>query len=82
MHPHDNPAPGPSPGPISGFAATHCMICEAGWTRRSADGGVVVICLLDREKVWPQMIACDRYEPRLPEPDEDYSAPPAIRRAG
>jgi len=79
MSHHD--APALSPARISGFVATHCMTCEAGWTRRNSDGGVIVICLLDREKVWHSMIHCDRYEPRLPEPDEDYSEPPAIRRA-
>jgi len=47
---------------LSAFIATHCMTCAAGWTRTGRNGGVVVVCLLDRERVWPEMIDCDRYE--------------------
>jgi hypothetical protein len=43
---------------------THCATCAAGWTRRSKDGGIKVVCLLDREAVWPDMADCDRYERR------------------
>lgn len=48
----------------SSYVRTHCVICKAGWVRKSAEGGMVVICLLDREPVWPQMVNCDRYEAR------------------
>lgn len=57
-------APEDSSPTISGFAMTHCAICAAGWTRRGRDGGVIVVCLLDRETVWPDMEDCDRYERR------------------
>lgn len=46
---------------------THCATCAAGWTRQQKDGGVIVVCLLDREKVLPEMTSCDRYEPRQAE---------------
>jgi hypothetical protein len=57
-------APEDSSATISDFVASHCMTCAAGWTRRSAAGGVIVVCLLDREPVWPDMDGCDRYEQR------------------
>lgn len=57
-------APASTSPPTSSFAMTHCATCAAGWTRRSQEGGVIVVCLLDREKVWPEMNDCDRYEPR------------------
>lgn len=60
------PAPDASSPPTSSYAMTHCVTCAAGWTRRSAEGGVKVVCLLDRELVWPAMASCDRYEPRDP----------------
>lgn len=50
----------------SSFAMTHCVTCAAGWTRRSQDG-LLVVCLLDRERVWPDMVDCDRFEPRKDE---------------
>jgi hypothetical protein len=46
----------------SSFVETRCQTCKAGWTRQAKDGGVVVICLIDREPAWPQMVSCDRYE--------------------
>ncbi len=60
------PPPGPSPVPLSDYVRTHCTICAAGWTRRDAQGRMVVICLLDRMPAWDPMIDCDRYELRLP----------------
>lgn len=57
-------APGRAQPPTSSFAMTHCAICAAGWTRRGKDGGIKVVCLLDREAVWPDMADCDRYERR------------------
>jgi hypothetical protein len=46
------------------YATTHCMRCQAGWTRQGADGAKVIVCLLDREPVFANMTDCDRYEPR------------------
>ena len=66
------PAQAESPPKLSAFIATHCMTCAAGWTRRGQGGGVVVVCLPDRERVWPDMLDCDRYEPR----DGADAAPP------
>jgi len=48
----------------SDFALTHCMKCEAGWTRRGKDGAKVIFCLLDREPVWSNMTDCDRFAMR------------------
>jgi hypothetical protein len=48
----------------SDFALTHCMRCEAGWTRILANGTKTIVCLLDREPVLPNMAHCDRYELR------------------
>jgi len=59
----------PLPPTISGFAVTHCANCAAGWTRRGTNGGVIIVCLLDRKAVWAQIADCDRYEPKdAPEP--------------
>jgi hypothetical protein len=46
------------------FAATHCMHCEFGWTRKGEKGAKIVVCLLDREPVLSAMTDCDRFEPR------------------
>ena len=46
----------------SEFAQSHCMKSEAGWTRRSKHGAYLVLCLLDRDPVLPEMAACDRFE--------------------
>jgi len=71
----DNDEPPPESLPqLSPFIATHCMTCAAGWTRHGQNGGVVVVCLLDRARVWPDMLDCDRYEPR--EGAEDAAAAP------
>jgi hypothetical protein len=35
-----------------------------GWTRTGTEGGVLTLCLLDRERVLENMVACDRYEPK------------------
>ena len=51
-----------------GYAATHCMNCQAGWTRSGVDGSITV-CLLDHEPVLDGMIDCSRYEPEQPEPE-------------
>jgi hypothetical protein len=48
----------------TGFAASHCRQCAMGWTRTGKEGGVLTICLLDRERVLVNMTDCDRYEPR------------------
>jgi len=48
----------------TGYAASHCRQCEAGWTRTGKEGGVITICLLDREPVLVDMTDCDRYAPK------------------
>jgi hypothetical protein len=39
------------------------MNCAAGWTRTGKDG-LLIVCLLDREPIIPDMIGCDHYEPK------------------
>jgi len=46
----------------TGYAASHCRNCAAGWTRTGKEGGVLTVCLLDREPVLADMTGCDRYE--------------------
>jgi hypothetical protein len=48
----------------TGYAASHCMNCKAGWTRTGTAGKALTVCLLDREPVLAEMAGCDRYEPR------------------
>ncbi len=48
----------------TGYAASNCRQCEAGWTRVGKEGGVITVCLLDREPVLADMVSCDRYEPK------------------
>jgi hypothetical protein len=48
----------------TGFGASHCMNCKAGWTRTGQEGGALTVCLLDREPVLIDMTDCDRYEPK------------------
>ena len=55
---------GLSPQKPTEYAASHCMQCAAGWTRTGKDGGVLTVCLLDREPVLADMTSCDRYEPK------------------
>jgi hypothetical protein len=45
-----------------GYAASHCMTCKAGWTRTGPAGGVLTVCLLDREPVLADMTDCNRFE--------------------
>ena len=52
---------------VSDFAVTHCMRCEAGWTRHLEGGKKAIVCLLDREPVLRNMTSCDRYELRREE---------------
>ena len=47
---------------MSDFVKDRCTTCAAGWTRSGANGDPIIYCLLDREPVWPDMAACDRYE--------------------
>ena len=56
---HHRPATWQTP---TGYAASHCRQCAAGWTRTGKEGGVLTICLLDREPVLADMVSCDRYE--------------------
>ena len=52
----------------TGYAASHCSTCAAGWTRTGENGGKLTICLLDREPVLNDMTDCDRYEPKDTQP--------------
>jgi hypothetical protein len=56
-----NDLPGHNP---SGYAASHCRNCAAGWTRVGEQGGVLTVCLLDRLPVLANMTDCDRFEPK------------------
>ena len=47
----------------TGYGASHCMNCEAGWTRTGKDGAALTVCLLDREPIL-EITDCDRYEPK------------------
>jgi hypothetical protein len=47
---------------LSHYVMTHCTTCLAGWTRKDESGRVVIVCLLDREPVWPEMTSCSRFE--------------------
>jgi hypothetical protein len=49
---------------FSPYVVTQCTTCEAGWTRKDEHGRMVIVCLLDREPVWPKMVACDRFAAR------------------
>lgn len=48
----------------TGYADSHCRNCDLGWTRTGTEGGVLTICLLDREPVLAEMVDCDRFEPK------------------
>lgn len=50
----------------SSFAETHCQNCGLGWTRRSESGGLLIVCLLDRQPTWFGMTDCDRFERKEP----------------
>ena len=69
------PEPDDLPPTISGFAITHCANCAAGWTRRGTNGGLIIVCLLDRKAVWAQIADCDRYE-RKDEPEPSAASQP------
>jgi hypothetical protein len=47
----------------TGYAASHCIQCKAGWTRTGPSEGVLTVCLLDREPVLADMTDCNRFEP-------------------
>ncbi len=47
---------------LRGYAETHCRRCVAGWTRKGKEGGILTVCLLDREPVLDDMTHCDRFE--------------------
>ena len=63
-----------------GYADTHCRHCAAGWTRTGKEGGVLTVCLLDREPVLADMTNCDRFVAKQQpgqEPDQPAASPPA-----
>ena len=45
----------------TGFAASHCMNCKAGWIRTKEEGALI-ICLLDRQPIPSNLTTCSRYE--------------------
>ena len=45
-----------------GYAASHCLNCKAGWTRTGPGGGVLTVCLLDREPVLADMTDCNKFK--------------------
>lgn len=53
----------------TGYAASHCRQCAAGWTRTGKNGGQITMCLLDREPVLVDMTDCDRFEVRAAQAD-------------
>jgi len=55
-------APTGSSPDTSSYANTHCTTCKAGWTRMDGEGRKFIVCLLDREKAWPPMTDCSRFE--------------------
>jgi len=55
----------PTPG-LESYAASHCRQCAAGWVRVKKDGGILIVCLLDREPVLAGMADCNRFEPKAP----------------
>lgn len=61
----------------TGYAASHCRNCAAGWTRTGKEGGVLTVCLLDREPVLADMTHCDRFERKEAAPAKDSASVPA-----
>ena len=45
-----------------GYAASHCLRCKAGWTRTGPAGGLLTVCLLDREQVLADMTDCNKFQ--------------------
>ncbi len=56
----------PSWGTPTGYAASHCTQCKAGWVRTGKEGGKLTVCLVDREPVLADMTDCNKFEPRNP----------------
>ena len=48
----------------TGFAASHCSKCKAGWVRTGREGGKLTLCLLDREPPSPDLTDCNKFEIR------------------
>jgi hypothetical protein len=46
---------------FSNYVMTHCMTCRAGWIRKNQSGGLAIVCLLNREPVWPEMAECSKF---------------------
>ena len=68
---------GPHGQTPTGYAVSHCRNCEMGWTRTGTEGGVLTICLLDREPVLANMVDCDQFDPReLKKTSADQKAAP------
>jgi hypothetical protein len=63
----------------SGFGASHCMKCKAGWTRDGERGSALTVCLLDREPIMAEMTGCDRYEPKTGQTRRRRTGPRAVK---
>jgi hypothetical protein len=48
----------------SRFSDTHCMNCQAGWVRKTAAGKTLLMCLIDRELVLPDLNGCNMFKPK------------------
>ena len=56
----------PSWGTPTGYVASHCTQCKAGWVRTGKEGGKLTVCLVDREPVLADMTDCNKFQPREP----------------
>ena len=54
----------PSWGTPTGYPASHCSKCKAGWVRTGKEGGKLTLCLLDREPPSPDLTDCNKFQAR------------------
>jgi hypothetical protein len=52
------------PDEFSAYVRTHCPNCIYGWMRTNPEGDQLLVCVLDRETVYPNLEDCSRYELR------------------
>lgn len=46
----------------TGYALTHCIRCKYGWGREGIEGGLLIVCMLDRcEPVLTGMKSCNQF---------------------
>ncbi len=48
----------------TGYVASHCLRCEAGWVRTGKEGGKLTVCLVDREIPPEGLTDCNKFEAR------------------